>query len=218
MKTSLKGKIELAGHEDIGLSKYLDSKGVWTIGIGATSTEIPDLASWPLNKTITIQEAFDLFEKSLVRYENAINKNLIRPVTQEQYDALVSWCYNVGTGWADKATVIKLLNSGRATNQQLYNALMSFKKPPEITGRRTKEAKLLTGQGYQNGGKVMVFPINNKGIPQYSKGKNITATDYLGKQSESVQLQNTTSNSLLDKARDAVNKFTDFLQRLNANQ
>lgn len=178
MKTSNEGKVEIIGHEGIALSKYKDSVGVWTIAGGATRTEIPDLANWPLSKTITMQEAFELFGRSIVKYENAVNAVLTRSIPQYQFDALVSWCYNVGTGWMPKASVIKLLNQGAAP-KKLYDALMMFKKPPEIIGRRTKEANLLAYGKYSNDGKAMLFPVSSSGYPIYKKGTVINVWQYI---------------------------------------
>lgn len=190
MKTSNEGKVEIIGHEGIALSKYKDSVGVWTIAGGATKTEIPDIASWPLSKTITMQEAFELFGRSIVKYENAINKALTRPILQTQFDALVSWCYNVGVGYTqpvydkkgnmtrDVATVIKLLNKG-ASGVDLYKALMMYRKPPEILGRRTKEANLLAYGRYSNDGKAMLFPVSSTGYPIYKRGTTINVWQYI---------------------------------------
>ena len=177
MVTSLKGKIEIASHEGICLTKYLDSVGVWTIGIGATVTEIKDINELPRNYTITMQEAFDLFERSLKRYERAINKYVDGPIEQHAFDALVSWCYNVGTGWARKATVIRRINAGDSKNS-IFDALMMFRKPREIIGRRKKEAHLLVNGTYGNG-KALLFPVNNRSKPVYSKGKTIDIEEYL---------------------------------------
>lgn len=183
MRTSNKGLVELAGHEGICLSKYKDSVGVWTIGIGATRTEIPDIAAWPLSKTITMQEAFDLFKRSIVKYENAVNKALTRDIPQYQFDALVSWCYNVGVGYTKTATVIKLVNQG-APGVKLYNALMMFRKPSEIIGRRTKEANLLAYGKYSNDGRALLFPVSKSGYPIYGRGTSINVWEYLETTSE----------------------------------
>lgn len=190
MKTSNEGKVEIIGHEGICLSKYKDSVGVWTIAVGATKSEIPDLASWPLSKVLTMKEAFELFGKSLVKYENAVNKALTRVIPQYQFDALVSWCYNVGVGYTqpvydkkgnmvrDTATVLKLLNKGHS-GTELYKALMMYKKPPEIIGRRTKEANLLAYGKYSGEGKAMLFPVSSRGYPIYKKGMIINVWQYI---------------------------------------
>jgi len=190
MKTSNKGKVEIIGHEGISLSKYKDSVGVWTIGMGATASEIPDLASWPLSRTLTLQEVFDLFSKSIVKYEDAVNKALTREVAQSQFDALVSWCYNVGVGYTrpvydrkgnmtrDTATVIKLLNKG-ADAAALHDALLMYRKPMEIIKRRTKEATLLAYGKYCNDGKATLFPVSSNGYPVYKKGTVINLWEYI---------------------------------------
>jgi lysozyme len=178
MKTSNAGKVEIIGHEGIGLSKYIDSVGVWTIGAGLTRTEIPDLATWSLSKTITIQESFDLFEKALVPYEDALNAAISKPIKQTQFDALVSWCYNVGTGWVKKASVIVHINEG-APSGQLYLDLMKFNVPAEIKERRTKEANLLAYGKYSNDGRALLFPVSSRGYPLYKLGKSINVWEYV---------------------------------------
>lgn len=183
MKISNKGLVELVGHEGVCLSKYLDSVGVWTVGIGATKTEIPSISSWPLSRTITMQEAFELLGRSIIKYENAVNAALIKEIPQHQFDALVSWCYNVGVGWVKKASVIKLVNQNAAPIE-LYNALMLYKKPKEIISRRTKEAKLLAYGIYGNNGKALLFPVSSRGYPVYSKGKELNVWEYIEKKAD----------------------------------
>jgi lysozyme len=177
MKMSLKGKMFLTGLEGICLSKYLDSVNVWTVGVGATKTEIPDLASWPRDKTLTIPECFDLLEKSLEDYENAVNKALKVDATQEQFDALVSIAYNIGVGGLARSTFIKRINAGAST-ENVVSAIMMWDRPKEIIGRRTKEAKLFSEGVYAGGGKALLFPVSANFHPQYSKGKIINLEDY----------------------------------------
>lgn len=183
MRMSARGLVELAGHEGICLSKYRDSVGVWTIGVGATRTEIPDLARWPLDKKITMEEAFRLLRKGIRKYEDALNRHLTRPIKQTEFDALCSWCYNVGTGWVRKATVIRRINA-RHSGQSLYNALMMYKKPREIIGRRRKEAVLLSTGRYSNKGKALLFPVSHRGYPIYKHGKTINVWEYIQDKSE----------------------------------
>jgi len=220
MKTSNEGKVEIIGHEGICLSKYKDSVGVWTIAVGATRSEIPDLASWPLSKTLTMKEAFDLFSKSLTKYEDAVNKSLTKPIKQCQFDALVSWCYNVGVGYTrpvydkkgnmlrDTATVIRLINKG-VSGADLYKALMMYRKPPEITGRRIKEANLLAYHKYSNNGKALLFPVSSKGYPIYSKGIAINVWQYISHtDTKEPQVPEVLKNpSLLQRTLVLINKY-----------
>jgi len=181
MHMSKRGMIELAGHEGIVLSKYKCSAGVWTVGIGATHSVVPDLHKWPMDKTITLEESFDLFRESLKGYENAVRKALTVEVSQNVFDALVSWCYNVGKAAPRRSTVIRLINKGVPTDsKKLYNALLMWKKPKSIIARRTKEAKLMTTGKCSNKGRVTIYPVNSKGKPLFRNGKTINASDYLG--------------------------------------
>ena len=178
MKMSLAGKIELTGHEGISFVKYRDPGDVWTIGIGMTSTEIPDLANWPADKALTIEQCFEMLDIAIVKYENALNEVLTCPILQTQFDALCSWCYNVGVGWPRKASVIKAINAN-ASNDVLYKDLMLFNKPKSIIGRRTKEALLLTTGKYQNGGMAELLP----------SGVQINVAEQIQKYSPNIRIQ-----------------------------
>ncbi len=126
-KTSREGKMFLAGLEGIAQTKYKDSVGVWTIAIGATASEIPDLAKWSMNRKLSIEECFNLLDKSLVKYETAINKSIKNGamLSQAQFDALVSICYNIGTHGAANSTFMKRINAnapmGRMTSMLNFN-------------------------------------------------------------------------------------------------
>lgn len=112
MKTSTNGCLEILSYEGIALSKYYDSVGVQTIGAGATVSEIPNIKQWAWDKTLTLDEVADLFKKSLTKYENGVNKAVKVAIKQHQFDALVSFCYNVGTGGMSKSTLLKRINAG----------------------------------------------------------------------------------------------------------
>ena len=88
-----------------------------------------------------------------------------------------------GNKTRDEATVIKLVNKG-ASSEQLHKALMMYRKPPEITGRRTKEANLLAYGKYSNDGRALLFPVSSKGYPVYSRGTTINVWEYISKTSE----------------------------------
>ncbi len=179
MRMSKEGKIFLAGVEGVAKSCYLDSVGIKTIGIGATVSEIPDIAKMPWDKEISVKEAFELLDKSLVKYENAVNNGLKVQVPQYTFDALVSWIYNVGTGWVKKSTLIKVINSGEHNKDYLRKLLLMYNKPKEIIGRRTKEADLMVGGKYGDG-KVNLFPVSPATHkPIYSRSVSINAEDYL---------------------------------------
>ena len=101
MKTSKKGLELIMSFEGCRLAAYQDAGGVWTIGYGHTGDVKP-------NTAITKQQAelyliYDLTNKE--KYVNSYDN--IYHFTQNQFDALVSFCYNAGQG-----NLKKLLDDG----------------------------------------------------------------------------------------------------------
>lgn len=167
MEPSTKGMIEIMSHEGICLEPYLDSVGVWTIGVGQTKSD--DIDPRTMGK-ITIQQAIDLFKRKIKPYAKAVDRQGLT-LTQYQYDALTSCCYNFGEGNLNK------LCHGRSV-REIGEAIMLYTKPPEITERRRKEQKLFKTGVYSNtDGKVLVFPVENH-HPRYAKGYQIDVRPY----------------------------------------
>ncbi len=165
---STRGMIEIISHEGVCLDPYLDSVGVWTIGAGQTKSDGFDPKG---HKRLTLQECFDLFKKKIKQYTDAVDK-LGLNLSQTQYDALVSFCYNCGPG-----NLRLLCGKGRSLSQ-IGDAMMLYVIPKEITERRQKEQTLFKKGVYSNtDGKVLVFPV--KGTkPSYRDGVKIDARPY----------------------------------------
>lgn len=82
---------------------YLCPANKWTIGYGHTHTAKP-------NQEITLSGAEKLLGQDLIVYEEAV-RNLVKvPLNQNQYDALVSFCFNVGRGAFSQSTLLRVLN------------------------------------------------------------------------------------------------------------
>ncbi len=178
METSTRGKIELACHEGLSTQPYFDSVGVVTIGIGATVSEIPNLPNWPKTDSLSIPDVFDLFHKSLIKYEMAVNKALRVDITQPQFDALISLCYNIGTGGLTKSTLMRLINA-KASMEEIRAAFLMWRKPIEILGRRKEEAELYISGDYQQSGIAQLYNTEGTGHIKWSKIKNINIFDYI---------------------------------------
>ena len=97
--------------EGLRLKAYRDAVGVWTIGYGHTS-----MAGDPKVKAgmvITEDEAEQILRIDLKKYEDAVKKALPGyPLTDNQYAALTSLCYNVGPGNFSKSSVVRYLRQG----------------------------------------------------------------------------------------------------------
>ncbi|WP_448834574.1 lysozyme [Camelimonas sp. ID_303_24] len=119
------------------LTTYKDSVGVWTIGVGHTAA-----AGAPVPKsgmTITADEADAIFARDIVQYERAVRSAIKVPLVDHQFDALASICYNIGQSGFAGSTFVKRINS-RASAASIREAIMMWRKPAEITSRRTAEA------------------------------------------------------------------------------
>jgi lysozyme len=177
------GICELASYECLCLSKYLDSGGVPTIGIGSTVSDIKDLPLWSYDKEITMEEAVEIYKKGLVKYVAAVNRALTKlSIPQTLFDALVSICYNIGTQGMATSTFMKRVNAGESLDR-IVEAMARWNKDNGVVvkgliNRRAKEARLILTDQYSSGGMVGLTPVVNK-KPVYSKAVQIDLMQYL---------------------------------------
>lgn len=110
MQTSDKGIALIKKFEGCKLTAYQDSVGVWTIGYGWTQP----VDGKPIRAGMTIkQEAAErLLKTGLVSYESDVSRLVKVGLTQGQFDALVSFTYNLGARSLSTSTLLRKLNSG----------------------------------------------------------------------------------------------------------
>lgn len=167
MKTSESGKKLLVAREGgFKLKAYKDSGGVWTIGAGNTSY---------LNKTkvmpgdqITLPEAVSLFLAKLPVYENAVNKLVKVPITQDQFDSLVSLVWNIGPGRFAQSKLLQYINSRQpaaliAKTFADTTTTVNGQKSKGLINRRGSEVQQFFGTikqaVKQNKGKISIFLV-----------------------------------------------------------
>ena len=63
-------------------------------------------------RVFTLEECYALLHKDLAKFERGIDKYVTVPLTQNQFDALVSFVYNLGLGCLQRSTLRKKLNRG----------------------------------------------------------------------------------------------------------
>lgn len=88
---------------------YADAKGVWTIGYG--NTFYADGTPVKPGDTITKSEAEKLFSEVLGQFASDVADAVRVEVNKCQFDALVSFTYNVGIGNLKKSTLLKKVNA-----------------------------------------------------------------------------------------------------------
>ncbi|WEI20155.1 lysozyme [Acinetobacter proteolyticus] len=108
MAASQVGINVITSFEDLVLTAYDDGVGVWTIGIG--TTVYPNGIKVKKGDTCTLDQAKSYFAHDLKRFEASVNNLVKVPLSQNQFDALVSLTYNIGTGAFSGSTLLKLLN------------------------------------------------------------------------------------------------------------
>jgi len=150
MKTSQNGLEFVAREEGEVDHVYNDIAGIPTIGVGHV---VRPGESFP--NGITHQQAMDMLAVDIGTAENQVNTCVKVTMTQNQFDALVSFTFNCGGGALAQSSTLKDLNSGDI--QGAANALLLWDKTtingvlqsdPGLHGRRVRERQLfLTPDG-----------------------------------------------------------------------
>lgn len=147
MQTSDKGIALLKEFEGCKLTAYQDSVGVWTIGYGWTQP----VDGKPIRAGMTIKQetAERLLKTGLVSYESDVSRLVKVGVTQGQFDALVSFTYNLGSRSLSTSTLLRKLNAGDyagAADEFLRWNKAGGKVLNGLTRRREAERDLFLGQ------------------------------------------------------------------------
>lgn len=91
--------------EGLSLNAYQDSVGVWTIGYGHTSGVYAGM-------TCTQAQADQWLAEDIQGSAYVVNKVVTAPLNQNQFDALVDFVFNLGSGNFQSSTLLRLLNQG----------------------------------------------------------------------------------------------------------
>ncbi len=147
----------IKSHEGLRTSAYQDPVGVWTIGYGHTGTAKP-------GQKISEAQAEQLLRKDVGWAEDAVRKNVKVPLTQGQFDSLVSFTFNLGAGALGKSTLLQKLNAGDYAGAQAEFGKYVHaggRVLPGLVRRRNEEAQMFGNQrpqgapanpGQNNGG------------------------------------------------------------------
>ena len=120
------------------LKAYKCPAGIWTIGYGHTTNV-------KKGQTITKEQAEEYLKQDLNRFEITVNNLVNVPLNQNQFDALVSFCYNLGSGNLKNSTLLKLLNKKdytRAAEEFDRWVYAGGKKLSGLVKRRAAEKEL----------------------------------------------------------------------------
>ncbi len=110
MKLSQAGLDLIKRFEGCKLKAYQDAVGIWTIGYGHTGPNVHD------GLTITQKQADDILAQDVGRFASGVAANVRVSLTQSEFDALVSFAFNVGLGAFKTSTLLRLLNDNADRN------------------------------------------------------------------------------------------------------
>ena len=111
MKISEKGLSMIERFEGCLLKASNKLDGVWTIGYGQTGSYYGKRVRRGMTTTKALAHAW-LRDHSIKTYEDAVTQAVKVPLNQNQFDALVSFAYNVGVGALKQSTTLRKLNAG----------------------------------------------------------------------------------------------------------
>ena len=143
MSVSNKGVDLICEFEGKRLVAYDDGVGVWTIGFG--TIKYPNGVRVKKGDTCTLDQAKEYMRHDLIEFEHTVNSSVKVPLNQNQFDALVSLAYNIGSSAFKSSTLVKKLNTGDyqgAADQFNVWVNAGGKRMQGLVNRRDKE-KLL---------------------------------------------------------------------------
>lgn len=148
MQTSTNGIKFISQEEGERLTAYQDSVGVWTIGVGhTTAAGEPEVFK---GLTISKPRSEQILAKDLKAVELTVRTQINVPLTQNQFDALVSLVFNIGQNAFIKSTLLKYLNI--KDYQGAANEFLEWKYAggqPILLHRRQRERALFLKGGDQ---------------------------------------------------------------------
>ena len=146
MNISEEGKALIKRFEGCRLEAYLCSAQVWTCGWGATRGVDKD--------TVWSQSyADERFDGDIIEFENYVNDYVNVELTQNEFDSLCSWCYNLGPANLKSSTLLRVLNEGK--KHEVPAQIKRWNKAGGsvnngLVRRREAEAALWEGRDWTN--------------------------------------------------------------------
>lgn len=119
----VRGENLIKSFEKLAYTAYQDEGGVWTIGFGHTGPEVVEGLVWTY---LQVEAAFIADTQAAVAANNAM---LPPSINQNQFDALVSFAFNVGVNAEGHSTLLRKINAG-----DLPGAADEFKRWNHVNG------------------------------------------------------------------------------------
>lgn len=149
IRTSPSGLEFIMKHEGMRTYAYQDSAGIWTICVGATR----DMNGYPVRKGLKydVEDCLVLLDRDIQESARSTQRYIRAPLFQNEFDALVSFSFNVGGPALSTSTLRKVINGD--VKGSPYNEFLRWDKVtiqgkkvsiPGLKNRRIGEANLYT--------------------------------------------------------------------------
>lgn len=149
MNVSPAGRHFIGLHEGLGLAAYRCPAGIWTVGYGHTTAAGPPTVT--AGMSITREEADAILARDLKRFEDGVLRLVTVPLAQHEFDALVSFAFNVGEGALGRSTLLRKLNAGDRAGAAAQFAAWNKaggRALPGLTRRRAEERAMFATRAY----------------------------------------------------------------------
>lgn len=133
--------VGIAMHEGYVPHAYKDPVGIWTIGFGETAGVKPGQTTTPIRAMVQLLDSANAIAKGMVACIHV-------PIAQHEFDAYLSFSYNVGAGAFCRSTLAKKLNEGKyeeACAELKKWVYAGGKVLPGLVNRREQEYKKCMG-------------------------------------------------------------------------
>jgi len=143
MKLSQNGYEFISQEEGVKTHAYQDAIGIWTVGIGFIQVDGTKVTK---DTTLSLDSIKTEFFKQIVKYEDTVNNYVTSKINQNQFDALVSFSFNLGVGALPSSHLLIKINANpqdsTITDEFVKWDKAGGKVNQSILGRRKREAKL----------------------------------------------------------------------------
>lgn len=136
------GEDLIKSFETLKLIAYLDQRGRWTCGWGHTGADVVE------GTTCTPAQAEEWFQRDTQAAVDGVDTSIQTNVTQNQFDALVSFTFNVGVSAEAHSTMARLINArdftGAAAQFPLWDHVDGVPNPGLLRRRQAEQALFLS--------------------------------------------------------------------------
>lgn len=137
MKLSPLGARVLSIREGVRTKSYKDTKGIWTVGIGDIDINNDGVRDVTKDTTLTMEQVISNFMLDVKWAEDCVNTNVTVPLTQNMFDSLVSFTFNIGATAFKYSTLLRMLN--RKDYEGARKCFDMWHIPKSIISRRNSE-------------------------------------------------------------------------------